>query len=326
MQLSIQRDLCCCTGGSRINRDNKMSAKTEFTTERFSPRLSYKRGLHYRKELIAAAPAIQCDECRTYLKDAVRLLPLSTIDPHFHIADALARKYRIDRKQIREDCYFAAAVDTIARYCGDEARGLIFQGNRFLDRKTVLQISRTAPTRQQYEIEQVRKGRRPLDTKGKGCPVYDTVDFKEILSRLRRAQGKIAECLVALPRLSGTKPSQEELIRLTVRLESIRSATVEVMRLVDDAPDGDPCPCDLAREPKSPAKTAKKARRSLPTGFHRIIGLLNQAGSWSNKCARDLPQLLQQVWPIRREKREIRLRGESLIGVVEKLLRYLGQA
>jgi hypothetical protein len=47
---------------------------------------------------------------------------------------------------MREDCHFVAAVDTIAFYCGGEARNLILRGDAPLSRKTVMRISRTAPT------------------------------------------------------------------------------------------------------------------------------------------------------------------------------------
>src|SRR4051812_28619030 len=67
------------------------------------PHISYRRGLRYREELKATGRPICCTQCRTVLKDAVRLLALSRIDPDFRIADALAQEYGTDREQMRAE-------------------------------------------------------------------------------------------------------------------------------------------------------------------------------------------------------------------------------
>jgi hypothetical protein len=285
-------------------------------------RSAYQRGQRYLKLLQAGSRPWRCDQCRTVLKEGVHLQALSKIDPGFRIADTLANECGIDRKQVREDCYFAAAVDTIAAYCGDEARDLILQDHQDLDRKTVLQISRTAPTRQQYAMERVRQGRCPLATDGKGCQVYDTVDFKEILSRLRRAQGKIAACVFILDRLAVTQPSKREATVVRARLDDIRIEVSQILRAVQLAPEGTPCPCDLARMKKDSRKQPKRKKPlAIPADHYGVVGLLNQAQSWTGKCAHDLPELLQQVLPIWPEKEEVRARGELVLKAVESLLR-----
>lgn len=282
---------------------------------------AYERGLRYRKEIQAVGLPWRCERCRTCLKDGVRLLALSKIDRGYRIGKPLEQEFGVEREQLRDYCYFAAAVDTIVTYCGDEARELILQDHKYLDPKTVLRISRTAPARQRYEMEQARLGRRPLVTNGKGCPVYDTVDFKEILSRLRRAQGKLAAFLLGTKGWTSARASLEEVPAFRERLEAIRADTRAVILGVQAAPEGVPCPCDLAKR-RSPA-TKPIGETARPADFKFVLGPLNQTWAWTGKCARDLPELLQTVSPIRREKEEVCRRGRAILQTAGSILRVL---
>jgi hypothetical protein len=239
----------------------------------------------------------------------VRLLPLSEIDRGFPIADALARENGAGREQIREDCHFAAAVDTIAFYCGDEARDLILRGDALPSRKTVMRISRTAPTRQRFEMEEVKNGRRPLDTNGVSNPVFDTVDFGEVNSHLRRTKGKLGVCVIAMEGcLEAVRPTRDERAAIRERLAAITRDAKFLLALVRAAPEGRPCPCDLRRRPK-PKPPKKDKEPKIPSGYREITALLNQARSWPKKCVRDLPVLILQVQPLAAEKSEIRRQG-----------------
>lgn len=105
------------------------------------------------------------------------------------LRDQLAAEFAIDKKAYLEDIRFAAAVETIVESCGAYARKLLLEGSSPQRREHIMRLSRTSDTRQQYRVEGVRDGRfRSVEPKGDD-PVYDTVEFSEVTSRLRRARG-----------------------------------------------------------------------------------------------------------------------------------------
>lgn len=282
---------------------------------------AYERGLLYREHLLATGRPLRCEECRTYLKDAVRLRPLSKIDQGFQIADKLAKELSTTREAMRRDAHFSAAVDTITLYCGDQAHVLILRGHEYLDQRTVEQISRTSPERQQHAMGRLAEGLRPLDTEGKGCPVYDTVDHKEILSRLRRAQGKLAVCLTGMPRLQ-TEPGAEEIANLVrKKLREILADVRALLASMHGALEGVACPCDLAR--KSQSRKQPERKRIIPSTLKAVLGLLNQTRGFTHKNAKDLPELLLTVSPIRKEKEEIDRRGQVSIRLANQILQAI---
>ena len=106
---------------------------------------------------------------------------------------------------------FILAVDAIVRNCGPNARELIFSER--LKPSEVLTISRMAPTRQRYEMEQVAAGRRPFQTPKEG-PRLRYRRFTEIFNRLARA-GLVEKNVRDVRRLRPQAANSDGLKRIT---------------------------------------------------------------------------------------------------------------
>jgi hypothetical protein len=213
-------------------------------------------------------------------------------------------------------------VDTIILNCGEQVRDLILCGHAFLDRKTVAQISRTAPPRQRFEMEQLTKGRRPL--RG-AAPVFDTVDFGEVISRLRRASGMVCVSLcVTQVALATEPPTAEECDDIGRVAGAIGADATELARLVRAAVDdkSDPGGSDTTKYTQRPSQRDNVAPKR--PGYRGALGRLNQAHSWVHKSVRDLPQLVKQITPIRRESDDIERRVARIIDDLRTILGAIG--
>lgn len=129
---------------------------------------------------------------------------------------------------------FVAAVDVIADNCGEKARALILSGRSRLTPKDVGTISRMAPDRQRYEMGEVAEGRRPFQKPKHGEPPLDTVNFKEVFSRLARAKGLIEKNVRDLPRLpADVRPTQDEMKGIQAKLRGIAEDAGVLLRFVE---------------------------------------------------------------------------------------------
>jgi hypothetical protein len=287
-------------------------------------RAAYIRGRRYREELLAAGRAVLREAPRTTLRQAVRLLPFSASDPGSKVADALAKEYGTDRRTLQADARYAAAVDTIALNCGRHVLAVLLDGHPLLSRRTTEQISRTAPPRQRYEMEQVVQGRRPL--RGP-APVFDTTDFAEVISRLRRAEGKVRAALSGLRNAPAAMPqASQDLALLVLNARGIIGGVIELAQMVRSAAEDQPDECE-----QSPARRRTRACQpgnNLPKcpGYQGVAGRLSQAGCFIRKCVRDLPVLLNEVKPLRREKDEIEERVKRIVGDIVAILHVIGAA
>ena len=114
------------------------------------------------------------------------------------IARRLADKLAVDEKTIQSNAKFAEAVELIAKNCGITAPQLLSLAGHSSHRMAIMELSRTSDERQRYRVEGVIAGRfKSLKIAGDD-PVFDTVTFSEIPSRLRRARGAILACLRSL--------------------------------------------------------------------------------------------------------------------------------
>ncbi len=77
-------------------------------------------------------------------------------------AAVLAAEYKVGEKTIRRDAKFAAAVDSIADNCGNEAKQGLLSRDTGLTRGQIVRLSRMKPGEQKKYIEElIRTGRRP---------------------------------------------------------------------------------------------------------------------------------------------------------------------
>jgi Uri superfamily endonuclease len=181
---------------------------------------------------------------------------------------------------VPQDGKLAQAIDIIVNNCGNTMRRIIESGNSGLSPQEVCIISRMAPERQQYEMKQVAEGRRSFRKPREGDPAFDTINFKEVVSRLRRAQGLIRKVHFRLPELvPSMAPEACERMRLAVdgSIESGHRLS-ELLRLPLDEGQGD-SRCRL------PSTTS-------PAADGRAYAFLAAARGFIEKNVRDLPRLL----------------------------------
>lgn len=109
------------------------------------------------------------------------------------LAEQLAPAMRISVEELIAAAKFGDAVDTLYKNCDEDVFRALFHPIHPQSRKAVLELSRTADTRQRYRIDGVLEGRFRSVAPQNSDPVYDTVSFKEIPSRLARARGSLQQ-------------------------------------------------------------------------------------------------------------------------------------
>lgn len=142
------------------------------------------------------------------------------------------------KSAVAADPKLATALAIISGNCGEDARNLILSGRSCLRSKDIGTISRMAPERQRYEMEQVAQGRPPFQKPKEGIPPLDTVNFKEVKSRLGRALGLITKNVRDIPRLpAGMRPTDEEKGYIREKLTAIVADSLQLLTLLEDYKD-----------------------------------------------------------------------------------------
>src|SRR4051794_5108637 len=114
----------------------------------------------------------------------------------------------------KDDTRVRTAVEAIVASCGEADRQLLDQ----LDRRVILQLSRTSPERQRFELDQVRRGRGPFTAKS---TVFDTTGYAEVGSRVARAGGFVNKAAqFVLRAVSRAALTQEDQVTLRAALRS----------------------------------------------------------------------------------------------------------
>jgi Uri superfamily endonuclease len=104
-------------------------------------------------------------------------------------ASTLAYQLAVAEAEIVHDAKFSMLVDSIIEHCGAKAVDAIFSVDAPQSRKDVERLARTSDVRQHYRIDGFLAGTfRSLGPQGDD-PVFDTVRFSEVVSRLGRAAG-----------------------------------------------------------------------------------------------------------------------------------------
>jgi hypothetical protein len=156
--------------------------------------LIYRRGAKYlRKREQAAGLGTRQPKVVLALPDGKRC-KFSKDSAGKQIASRLAERHGIDQKTMQADAKFAEAVETIVKNCGRQAMQAIFSASRPANPKAIMELSRTSAERQRYRVEGFLAGRfKSIKIQGDD-PVFDTVEFKEVPSRLWRARGQLNVC------------------------------------------------------------------------------------------------------------------------------------
>lgn len=134
------------------------------------------------------------------------------------LVERLAAEMGITVAMLMDDAKFADAVDTIIGSCGASAFDVLFSPARPQTRKAIMMLSRTTDTRQHYRVTGVAEGNFRSVGPQNDDPVYDTVSYSEIPSRLARARGSLLKLFGMLAQDADERISTEcgKINRLTV--------------------------------------------------------------------------------------------------------------
>lgn len=238
-------------------------------------RARYERGLAYFDVLNTQAPHDRPAEDPRRLPAAVPAF--GKWDTGWTIAKVVAAEYDISPQQVREDAAMSFAVDTLSEHVDSAVRDELLGQDCLLSDKDIKSISRSAPQRMSFAIQQLRQGcRRPLDVK---TDVFDTVSFSEMSSRIARADGAVRASLSYFAcELCDTSEAQLQMLDATV--DRLMYA-LEASPCLKDVPS----PLDRRKQPKP---TVQK---------HGSCNQLNAAQALLGKSLRDVPRLPEQLLP-----------------------------
>jgi hypothetical protein len=197
------------------------------------------------------------------------------------IARRWAENLGVDERAILADAKFAEAVELIAANCNVTARRVISLACRWPNRKAIMELSRTSDVRQRYRIAGVAAGRfKSLKIAGDD-PVFDTVSFSEIPSRLSRARGSLAACRRGL---SGSI-SADVTTECVLLAKTCRSAAAKLLQFFSPRrPSPSAIPTSLSRDKVQPLLDRRIVRG-------KTVGLARAALKLTIKNLWDFPEL-----------------------------------
>ena len=156
--------------------------------------LTYRRGAMYLRKREQAAGLGKIEPKDLHALSGGKSCMLGKDSAGKQIARRLAERLGMTEKMLQADAMFAEAVETIVKNCGEPAMQAIFNAKRPAKRKAIMELSRTSAERQQYRVEGLLAGCfKSIQIQGDD-PVFDTVAFKEVPSRLCRARGQLNVC------------------------------------------------------------------------------------------------------------------------------------
>ncbi len=150
----------------------------------------------------------------------------------------------------------------------------------------------------------------------------DTRDFGEVASRLRRALGLVNWNIADIPRMpTSLRPTPEEEGEMLRHLEGIVGLSPQLLELVGAR--GTEAPAKVRRPNKrTPVLTAPE--KLLKTkSIAQLVGRLDLAHYFVEKCPKDLPRLRPDVRPTPEQDAEIKAKLLSLVdrsGVLRHLV------
>lgn len=231
------------------------------------------------------------------------------------IIQQLAVEAKFAESDLRDDAKFAAAVENIVANCGDESENafhVLLDPERLQTRKGIMQLSRTADTRQRYRMAGVIEGRMRSVAPHSGDfhHVYDTVAFSEVPSRLWRARGAIEKLQRSL-RCTCCGDTSKECHRLA---QLCRSAALQLQRFVKSGFKEHPIPRGLSKERVSPILLCRDVSGE-------IAGYARQALSLTIKCVWDFPEMHRRgISPSEQERARTLEEVERIVATADAIL------
>lgn len=223
------------------------------------------------------------------------------------IARQLADKFGVDEKTVQVNAKFAEAVELIAINCRQTATKVISLSGHPPNRKAIMELSRTSDIRQRYRVDGVIAGRFNALKIASDDPVFDTVSFSEVPSRLRRARGAILACQRSLNALVPKSVAAECEVLATICCNAARRLRQLVSRR---SPNAVVVPKSLSREIVQPILSRRDVRGMI-VGRARLALKLTIKNVW------DFPEML---------RRGITADDDQLIQTLQELRRIIEAA
>lgn len=226
----------------------------------------------------------------------------------------LTAAMNLDAKLYKQDRRFAVAVESLVLNCGQSALDTFFFTTHPQTLKGIMQLSRTADTRQRYRIAGVITGRFKSIAPQNGDGVFDTVAFSEIPNRLRLARGTIIKCRIALSK-GATREAAGEcfvLAKLTYRI------SVQLRKLFKAGSTKEPLvPTALRRESVTPVLDRREVRG-------RDVGRLRNVLKRTAKNLWDYPEMVSRgIAPTPEQRTKSLVELDWIIAEVEKIIACL---
>jgi len=195
------------------------------------------------------------------------------------------------------DLRLVKAVELIERSCGPYARRLLLSGHTALRSEAIGTLSRTSPEYQLHVLDHIRAGHpKPLKKTACCVLVYETVSFREVVSRLERALGSVRrEVAFVNAQIDADKVSldrgPDRLLTLALVVEIARAIADSIRRFfgIESTPFSTWREVEVEREPSPVVPSRLNAASAL--------GLLT-------KNARNLPLLKPEHHPTGMEQRQ----------------------
>jgi hypothetical protein len=228
------------------------------------------------------------------------------------VAAAVAEQYAVESKTLQADAKFAYHVQTIARNCGSKSLATMLAAVSRVTVKEIGMVSRMAPPRQKYEMQQAAKGKR-IGVKPKGgVPPLDTVNFAEVANRMQRFQGMVAKYMPAFVAQGDWPPALKD--KLTEEMRKMARNARQLRAMVKKRGT---LPTTTTSDRHRPSA------RTWPTNAgdsRRLWMVARQVNGVIQKCLRDIPRLPMSVRPTKAEKGIIDAKLTAILKDVEAVL------
>lgn len=274
-------------------------------TDRDSTLLAYDRGRRYLELRGDKYGSILDRECGA----KIRSFAQGTFERR--LIEQTAPAMCVSSEQLIDDVKFAQAVETIADSCDGDAFRAMFDPKNPQTRKSIMQLSRTADTRQRYRIEGVLDGLfRSVAPQNKD-PVYDTVAYREVPSRLRRARGSLKKCRELLATCG-----DQTILDDTGKIVGVCRQAAKKLSTFAQYAESKPAiiPKTLIRE-----VVERIVARCKATGDE--IGRAKSALKLTIKSVWDFPEMQQRgLLPTDKEREASRVETETIIATANEIL------
>jgi hypothetical protein len=137
------------------------------------------------------------------------------------------------------DQKYHRAIETITANCGDRARAILLSDDGRFPAAGVRELAGKSPEFQRHVLRRAAAGdRAPLKRIAASLLVYETVAFREVISRLDRAAGFVRKEALLLERAVASGRQPDRLVDRLLTLDLIAEAAQPLLDLLAELQAG----------------------------------------------------------------------------------------